>query len=95
MDSRHGGSESWDKSFLAIAPNTVSVLAIKQAEESSSAMILRIQERSGRPTVAHVESSLLPLSVDIPLAAWELKTLRIEPSKHGRASVREVSILET
>ena len=95
MDSRHGGSEGWDKSFLAIVPNTVSVLAIKQAEDSSTAMILRIQERSGRQTVAHVQSSLLPLSVDIPLTPWELKTLRIEPSKHGKASMREVSILET
>jgi alpha-mannosidase len=95
MDSRHSGSEGWDKSFLEIAPNTVSILAIKQAEDSSTAMVLRIQERSGRQTVAHVESSLLALSVDIPLAPWELKTLRIEPSKHGKASVRQVSILET
>jgi alpha-mannosidase len=95
MDSRHSGSESWDKSFLEIVPNTVSVLAIKQAEDSSTAMILRIQERSGRQTVAHVESALLRLSVDVPLTPWELKTLRIEPSKHGKASVRQVSILET
>jgi alpha-mannosidase len=95
MDSRHSGSEGWDKSFLEIAPNTVSVLAIKQAEDSSTAMILRIQERSGRQTVAHIESSLLRLSVDIPLTPWELKTLHIELSKHGKASVRQVSILET
>ena len=58
-------------------------------------MILRIQERAGRQTVAHVESLLLLLSVDIPLTPWELKTLRIEPSKHGKASMRQVSILET
>src|SRR6202021_113536 len=95
MDSRHSGSEGWDKSFLEIAPNTVSILAIKQAEDSSTATVLRIQERSGRQTVAHVESSLLPLSVDVPLTPWELKTLRIEPSKHGKATARPVSILET
>ena len=95
MDSRHGGSEGWEKSFLDIAPNTISVLAIKQAEDSSSAMILRIQERSGKHTSAHIESSLLQLSHDVSFSPWELKTLRIESSKHATAKVREVSTLET
>ena len=95
MDSRHGGSEGWDKSFLEVAPDTVSVLAIKQAEDSSGAMILRIQERSGKHTVGRVESSLLKLSHDVPLNPRELKTLRIESSKQVKAKVREVSTLET
>jgi alpha-mannosidase len=94
MDSRHGGSEGWEKSFLEVAPSAISVLAIKQAEDSSSAMILRMQERSGKHTSAHVESSLLQLSHDVAFNPWELKTLRIEPSKHATAKVREVSTLE-
>jgi alpha-mannosidase len=95
MDSRHAGTEAWDKSYLDVAPDTMSVLAIKQAEDSSSAMILRLQERSGKQTVAHVESALLQLSHDVPFNPWELKTLRIESSKHAKAKVREVSTLET
>ena len=93
-DSRHGGTEAWEKSFLDVAPGTMSVLAIKQAEDSN-ALILRLQERSGKQTVAHVESSLLQLSQDVPFKPWELKTLRIESSKHAKAKVREVSELET
>jgi alpha-mannosidase len=95
MDSRHGGSEGWEKSFLDVAPSTISVLAIKQAENSSSAMILRMQERSGKHTSAHIESSLLQLSHDVSFNPWELKTLRIESQKHATAKVREVSTLET
>ena len=75
----------WDKSYLDVAPNTISVLAIKQAEDSSDAMILRLQERSGKQTTAHVESSLLQLSHDVSFTPWELKTLRIESSKHAKA----------
>jgi alpha-mannosidase len=94
-DSRHGGTEAWEKSFLDVAPNTMSVLAIKQAEDSSGALILRLQERSGKQTVAHVESTMLQLSNDVPFKPWELKTLRIESSKHAKAKLREVSTLET
>jgi alpha-mannosidase len=93
-DSRHGGTEAWDKSYLDVAPNTISVLAIKQAEDSSSALILRLQERSGKQTAAHIESSLLQLSHDVSFNPWELKTLRIESSKQVKAKVREVSTLE-
>ncbi len=71
--------------FWMFAPSTISVLAIKQAEDSSNAMILRMQERSGKHTSAHIESSLLQLSHDVSFSPWELKTLRIESSKHGKA----------
>jgi alpha-mannosidase len=95
MDSRHGGSEAWDKSFLEIAPDTVSILAIKQTEDTSGALIVRIQERSGKDIVAHIESSVLSLSHDIPLKPWELKTLRVEAAGHAKAGVVSVSTLET
>ena len=95
MDSRHRGSEAWDKSFLEITPDTVSILAIKQAEDSSGEMILRLQERSGKHTVAHIESSPLNLSLDTPLSPWELKTLRVKTSKHTKGNARVVSTLET
>ena len=94
MDSRHGGIASWENSFFEITPDTVSVLSIKQAEDASDAVIVRVQERSGKHTTAHLESSLLRLSSDIPLSPWELKTLRIVTSKHAKAKVSVVSTLE-
>ncbi|MHB1960138.1 MAG: glycoside hydrolase family 38 N-terminal domain-containing protein [Acidobacteriaceae bacterium] len=94
MDSRHRGNASWEDSFFEITPDTVSVLAMKQAEDASDAVIVRIQERSGKHSTAHLESSLLRLSSDVPLSPWELKTLRIVTSKHAKAKVSVVSTLE-
>jgi alpha-mannosidase len=93
MDSRHRGSESWEKSFFEITPNTVSVLSMKQADDMT-AVILRVQERAGKPTTMHLESPLLGLSNDILLHPWELKTLRIETSKQHKAQVSAVGAFE-
>jgi alpha-mannosidase len=93
MDSRHRGTESWEKSFFEITPNTVSILSMKRAEDAD-AMIVRVQERSGAATVVHLESQLLGLSKDVSLGPWELKTLRIGISKEHKAHVAQVSALE-
>ncbi|MEO6966386.1 MAG: glycoside hydrolase family 38 C-terminal domain-containing protein, partial [Acidobacteriaceae bacterium] len=90
MDSRHGGKEPWEKSYLEIKPSSVSVVAIKRAE-NSDAMIVRLQERAGKHTTAHLESALLRLKSDVALKPWELKTLRIETVKDAPAQVRAVS----
>ena len=95
MDSRHGGTKGWEDSFLEITPSTVSVLAIKQAEGPGEAMIIRLQERTGKHTTAHLKSSLLRLNGDVVLNPWELKTVRIETSSSTPAKLRAVSILET
>ncbi len=95
MDSRHGGNKGWEDSFLEITPDSVSVLAIKQAENSSDAMIIRLQERSGQPNTAHLRSSLLHLDTQVPLKPWELKTLRIDTAKGAHPQVKSVSTLET
>ncbi len=95
MDSRHRGKKGWEDSFLEITPSTVSVLAIKQAEGSSDAMIVRLQERAGKPTTARLQSSVLHLDSNVALRPWELKTLRIERVKGAHAQVRAVSTLET
>ncbi len=95
MDSRHSGKKGWEDSFLEITPSNVSVLAIKQAENSSDAMIIRVQERSGKHTTARLQSSLLHLDSTIALDPWELKTLRIETANGPHAQVKSVSTLET
>jgi alpha-mannosidase len=93
-DSVHKGTEPWEKSMLEVMPSNVWVLAIKQAEHVPGATILRIQERAGIAAQATVKSTVLGLDQTVALAAWELKTLLITPSKSGRAEVREVSLLE-
>ena len=95
MDSRHPGTKGWEGSFLEITPSSVSVLAIKQAEDSGEAVIIRLQERAGQRTTAHLESSFLHLKSDVALNPWELKTLRIENSIPAPSKLRAVSILET
>ncbi len=89
LDSPHGGTESWEQSFLELGPRHVEVLAIKQAEDGKS-MLVRMQERSGKETTAHLQSVALKLNSDIPLAPWELKTIAISPS--GKVTL--VSIME-
>jgi len=94
MDSKHPGSESWEKSFFEITPGAVSVLSMKPAEDAADAMILRVQERSGAASVMHLESRFLGLSKDVSLRPWEMKTLRIETSKQHKARIVPVSALE-
>jgi alpha-mannosidase len=91
IDSRHPGTWSWQRSFFAITPGNVSLLSLKRAEDNSGAVILRVQERAGKNTTMHLECDLLRLKSDVPLRPWEVKTLRLEPSRHPRA----VSTLET
>jgi alpha-mannosidase len=71
-------------------PGNVWVLALKRAERAQDGTILRLQERSGRPTQATLKSAALGLHQTVELAPWELKTLRIG---HG-GEVHEVSLLE-
>jgi alpha-mannosidase len=102
MDSAHPGTEAWERSFLEVMPNNVWVLAVKRAEgqaahqgdHASAGTILRIQERSGTATKAILKSSALDLDQTIDLGPWELKTLMIQRSGGGPATLREVSPLE-
>ncbi|HEV2272619.1 MAG TPA: glycoside hydrolase family 38 C-terminal domain-containing protein [Acidobacteriaceae bacterium] len=94
MDSRHKGSERWEKSFFRISPATVAVLSMKQAEDASGAMILRLQERTGQSTVVHLESGPLGLSETVPLRPWEIRTVRIGVSPSRGSRMRAVSLLE-
>jgi alpha-mannosidase len=94
MDSKHQGSESWEQSYLEITPGTVALLSMKQREGDSRETILRVQERSGKPTSMRLRSSTLSLNSEIPLLPWELKTLRIRISKQHKSEVSVISALE-
>ena len=103
MDSAHSGTEAWERSFLEVMPRNVWVLAVKRAEihagdptrDALAGTVVRIQERSGTETQAHIKSSALGIDHTLTLHPWELKTLLIQPSRSGPASLREVSLLET
>jgi len=76
MDSRHSGTQLWQQSFLDIGPSNIEVLAVKQAEEGGSA-IIRLQERSGKKTIAHVKSLPLVIDREVGFDPWEIKTLSL------------------
>jgi alpha-mannosidase len=95
MDSRHKGTAAWEDSFLEISPATVSLVALKRAEDAENAAILRVQERAGKPTTMHLQSRVLGVHQDVPLRPWEIKTLRIEYAKGHQGVVRSVSLLES
>jgi alpha-mannosidase len=93
LDSRHAGTEPWERSFLEIEPSTVEVLAIKRAEDEAGT-ILRIQERSGEPTKAQIRSADMKLNVDVTLSPWELKSLLVPTNAGANSKVEVVSLLE-
>jgi len=94
MNSRHAGAEPWERSFLAVSPASVAVLAVKRAEGSDGATIVRLQERGGQPTEASLKSGMWPLDHSVQLKPWEIKTLRIEFGAGKGGDVKEVSQLE-
>jgi alpha-mannosidase len=94
MDSAHGGTEPWEKSFLEVGPSSVWVLAIKRAENGEGIIIVRLQERSGAVTEAKVKSELRGLDHSVKLEPWEMKTLMVKTGKNKKVDVREVSLLE-
>ena len=93
LESRHEGTEPWEQSFLEIGPSNVEILALKYPEVGSG-VIVRLQERAGRPTTAHMRCHMLGLDQDIPVSAWEIRTLRILPSSSAGARVKVESMLE-
>jgi len=89
MDSAHEGTEPRERSFLRLAPGTVSMLALKRAERGEG-FVVRLQERAGRATEFAFECAALGVSHRAQIRPWEIKTLLIERG----ARVREVSMLE-
>ena len=84
LDSRNGGTQGWEQSFLEIGPGHIEVLSIKQAGDGQ-AVIVRMQERSGAP-----RTSVLKLDTKVALQPWELKTFAISSS----GQITPVSIME-
>ena len=95
LDSRHGGTEPWEQSWLEIEPANVWVTAIKRAEGEADETILRMQERAGAATKAKIRSSTLGIDTTVALAPYEMKTLAVKRGgSGGRGEVREVQAIE-
>jgi alpha-mannosidase len=93
-DSAHDGTLPWQQSYLEILPQSVEVLAIKKAERGDADFVIRLQERTGRPTQASIKSVPLRLDHSLSLKPWEIKTWLIKTNPAQASDVREVSLLE-
>jgi len=82
VDSAHPGTEPWEQSFLSVEPATVSVLAVKPAEDGKG-FIVRLQEMSGRASTVKLALGGQTALKEIPLQAWEIKTLRLQLQRKG------------
>lgn len=94
VDSAHSGEAPLERALLEIQPASVWVLALKHAEDNSGAIVLRVQERSGTAGTAILRSTFLSLDHSVPLRAWEIKTLLLQPFPTGPVTVKEISALE-
>ncbi len=84
----HPGAWGASGALLTVTPANVIAAAVKGAEEGED-VILRLFETQGRAAEAQVS---LPggRTFTTPMAAWELKTLRLTPD----GAAREVNLLE-
>jgi alpha-mannosidase len=94
MDSAHSGTAAWEQSLLEVGPANISVLAIKQDEETGANLIVRLQEKSGHATTATLSGALLGRRHQVPLEPFQIKTLRVERMASGYSILREVSEME-
>jgi alpha-mannosidase len=92
-DSRHAGTEPWEKSMFAVSPAGVEVLSLKHSEDGT-AIIVRVQERDGKNTVAMIESAAIGLKLELHLTPWEIRTIRISHRARQRAAVAPSNIME-
>ncbi len=93
IDSAHEGSEPWERSFFNVSPASVTLLAIKRAEQGD-AVIFRVQERTGWPTQFTIECPSLGIKHSARINKWEIKTLMLTGANGQRGEVRELSLLE-
>jgi alpha-mannosidase len=93
-DSRHPGTEPWERTYFAVTPRNVVATAIKQGEDGD-ALIVRLQETTGEATKATLESGAFGWSFGVALKPWEIKTVAIRAAGTKSASVADIGFLES
>ena len=92
MDGPHRGSHPWERSLLSVSPRSVSVLAVKKAEDGPG-IVIRLQEMEGRRITARVTLPHLAQDWRLAMGPWEIRSLAVT-QVNGRPVVREVDLLE-
>lgn len=92
VDCAHPGTESWEKSYISVSPEPVSVTAVKRSEDGEG-IVVRMQEMHGSNAAARLEVPGLALDWEGAIAPWEIKTLKVTLRPEG-AKVTETDLLE-
>jgi len=92
MDSAHPGTQPWERSFIAVGPESVSVLGVKRAEDGKG-IIIRLQEMRGQQTAARIALPETGLEGSLEIGPWEIRSFRVL-NLNGRARIRQVDLLE-
>ena len=93
FETYHKGRLKEAASFISISAPNVVVGAMKQAEDGSKDIILRMYETAKKNTYATIELPLLDRKIDVKFAKCEIKTLRIP--RDASSEVIETNMLET
>jgi len=91
IDSAHPGKEPWEKSFLSVAPESITVTAVKRSEDGKG-IIVRLQEMKGRQAQARIQIPGMELDWKTLIGPFEIKTVKI--TVQGKTRVIESDLLE-
>ena len=92
FETYHEGKLQQAGSFMSISAPNVIVGTMKQAEDGSGDIILRMYETSKMDTDAVIEIPALKRKINVKFSPCEIKTLRIP--KDGSSDVIETNMLE-
>src|SRR5882757_7984618 len=92
LESFHDGRLPAQSSFASISDGSVTVSAIKQAEEGTGDLVVRAYESAGREQHARIDLTLLGRTIEAEFRPYEIKTFLVpgDPA----APVAEVDLLE-
>lgn len=80
MDNGHPGSEPWTNSLFSVDPESLSVLAIKPAEDGNGT-IVRVQQFADREVLARI--CLHGGTMELSVRPWEIVSVRFPSTGDG------------
>lgn len=92
FETYHKGELPQRASFVQVEPENVMLTSLKEAEDRSGDLILRLVETAGKTCEGKVELPALGRSVPVEMKPFEIKTLRVPVN--GSRKVSENNLLE-
>jgi alpha-mannosidase len=92
LESFHEGPLPAESSFASISDGSVTVSAIKQAEEGTGDVVVRAHEFAGREQRARIDLPVFGRTIEAEFRPFEIKTFLIP--RDPTAPVAEVDLLE-